>query len=319
MRILSSAVLSATLLVPVFASAQNPAADGASQTFNALTEQYFDQYFKFNPTASTSTGFHQYDTELEDYSAAGVVREVNFLQLYAKKLAGIDPAALDAEPAADYQILLNSIHAQLLELQVIRPWEKNPDTYSSGVTGSIFALMERDYAPANVRLHAVVEREKLIPQVLLDARKNLKNPPRIYTEIAIEQIDDSASFFENDVPAAFATADDATTRAEFVKTNAAVIAAFKSYSAWMKTDLLPRSNGDFRYGAETFSKALRYDEMVDTPLDQLLSVGMADLHKNQAEFARVAKLIDPAKTPQQELAELAKIHPAPDKLLQAFS
>jgi uncharacterized protein (DUF885 family) len=321
MRILSAAALAATFLVPVFASAQNPSADGAAQTFSTLTEQYFDQYFKFSPTSGTSTGFHQYDTQLEDYSAAGVEREVNFLQLYDKKLAAIDPTALDAEPAADYQILLNSIHAQLLQLQVIRPWEKNPDTYSSGVTGSIFSLMEREYAPANVRLHAVIEREKLIPQVLLDARRNLKNPPRIYTEIAIEQIDGSASFFENDVPSAFAAADTPANKAEFAEfrqTNAAVIAALKSYGTWMKTDLLPRSNGDFRYGADTFSKALRYDEMVDTPLDQLLGIGIADLHKNQAEFARVAKLIDPAKTPQQELAELGKIHPAPDKLLQAF-
>src|SRR5271156_6585812 len=58
--------------------------------------------------------------------------------------------------------------------------------------------------------------------------------------------------------------------------------------------------------------------MVDIPLDRLLSIALADLHKNQAEFARIAKEIDPSKTPQQELAELASIHPAPDKLLAAF-
>jgi uncharacterized protein (DUF885 family) len=58
--------------------------------------------------------------------------------------------------------------------------------------------------------------------------------------------------------------------------------------------------------------------MVDIPLDRLLQIGYDDLHRNQAEFARVAKEIDPSKTPQQELAELASIHPAPDHLLQAF-
>jgi hypothetical protein len=49
-----------------------------------------------------------------------------------------------------------------------------------------------------------------------------------------------------------------------------------------------------------------------------LQIAYADLHKNQAEFQRVAKEVDPTKTPQQELAELATIHPAPDKLLQVF-
>jgi uncharacterized protein (DUF885 family) len=318
MRRLFAAPLALALLLAHPAPAQHLSADGAAQTFSNLTEQYFDDYFKLNPTAGTSAGLHQYDTQLEDYSAAGVQHQVAVLHAWEKKLAVIDPQALDAIPAADYQILLNSIHAQLLQLEVVRPWEKNPDTYSSGPTSSIFSIMERPYAPVNIRLRSAIEREKLIPQVLLDARKNLKNPPRIYTEIALEQIDGSASFFATDVPSAFATADDAAAIAEFAKTNAAVIAALKSYGEWMKTDLLPRSNGDFRYGADTFAKALSYDEMVDTPLDRVLAIGLADLHKNQAEFARVAKLIDPAKTPQQELAELATIHPAPDKLLQAF-
>lgn len=307
------------MLTALPASAQHLSADGASQTFNYLTEQYFDQvYFKFSPTAGTGAGLHQYDTQLEDYSAANVQKETAALHDFEKKLAEIDPTALDAEPAADYQILMNNVHATLLQLEVIRGWEKNPDSYSSGVTSSIFSIMERPYAPVNTRLRAAVERERQIPQALLEARKNLKNPPHIYTEIALEQIDGLVSFFQSDVPEAFKDADDAKAKADFAKTNAAAIDALKSYGAWMKSDLLPRSNGDFRYGADTFQKALAYNEMVDIPLDRLLQIAMDDLHKNQAEFARVAKEIDPAKTPQEELAELATIHPAPDQLLGAF-
>ncbi len=300
------------------ASAQR-AADGAAQTFSFVSEQYFDEvYFKFSPTQGTAAGLHQYDTQLEDYSAAGVQRQMTALRAYEKKIAAIDPSALDANIAADREMLLNSIRSSLLTLEVIRPWEKNADTYSSGLTGSVFVIMSRDYAPVNTRLRAVVAREKLMPQALLEARKNLKNPPKIYTEIALEQIDGLVSFFQNDVPAAFAGATDAGAKADFARSNAAVIEALKSYGAWMKADLLPRSNGEFRFGAETFSKKLAYDEMVDLPLDRLLEIGLADLHKNQAEFARVAKEVDPAKTPQEVLAELATVHPAPDKLLQTF-
>jgi uncharacterized protein (DUF885 family) len=320
MRLRSLATALLVFAVPtVCSNAQHLSADGAPQTFNYLTDQYFhDVYFKFSPTAGTSAGKHEYDTQLEDYSAAEVQRNIAALHDYEKKLMAIDPSALDAEPAADYQILLNSIRASLLQLEVIRGWEKNPDSYSSGVTGSIFTIMERPYAPVNTRLRAAVEREKQIPQVFVEARKNLKNPPRIYTEIALQQIDGLVSFFQSDVPSAFADATDTTAKSEFAKTNSAVIEALKSYGAWMKTDLLPRSNGDFRYGSDTYSKALSYNEMVDIPLDHLLQIGLDDLHKNQAEFARVAKEIDPTKTPEQELAELATIHPAPDKLLQAF-
>jgi len=312
-------VLLMTLPAAAKVSAQNVRADGAPQTFQYLSGQYFEQvYFKYSPTAGTSAGLHQYDSQLEDYSAANVQRQIAALHEWEKKISAIDPSELDAEPAADRDILLNSIRGALLELEVVRGWEKNPDSYSSGVTNSIFVLMERPYAPANVRLRAVVARERLIPQVFVEARKNLKDPPRIYTEIALEQIDDLVSFFQTDVPSAFADATDAQAKAEFAKSNAAVIAALQSYSAWLKSDLLPRSNGDFRYGADTFRKALAYNEMVDIPLDRLLQIGYADLHKNQAEFARVAKEIDPSKTPQQELAELATMHPPPDQLLATF-
>jgi uncharacterized protein (DUF885 family) len=306
--------------------AQNLNADGAMQTFNYVAEQFFsDVYFKFSPTNGTEAGLHQYDMQLEDYSAGAVEQEVAALHGFEKKVEAIDPSALDAPVAADREILLANIRSELLTLEVIRPLEKNADDYSSGITNSAFVIMERPYAPANTRLRALVEREKLMPQALMEARKNLKNPPKIFTEIALEQIDGDVSFFEKDVPSAFFSgadneevANDAAAKAEFAKSNAAVIAALKSYADWMRKDLLPRSNGDFRLGADTFQKKLSYDEMVDIPLDRLLQIAMDDLHKNQAEFARVAKEVDPAKTPQEVLAELAKIHPAPDQLLQAF-
>jgi uncharacterized protein (DUF885 family) len=58
--------------------------------------------------------------------------------------------------------------------------------------------------------------------------------------------------------------------------------------------------------------------MVDLPLDRLLEVAYADLHRNQAEFARIAKEVDPTKSPTEVLAQLASIHPALDQLLNTF-
>ena len=302
------------------AVAQKLSADGAPQTFNMVTEEYFEQvYFKYAPTAGTSAGFHQYDPLLEDYSAATVQKQVSALRAFEKRFEAIDPSALDVPVAADREMVLANIHSTLLALETVRMWEKNPDEYSSGITNSVFVIMSRKYASADTRLQSVVEREKSMPQVLMEARKNLKNPPRIYTEIAVEQISGLISFFHDDVPLAFADAADPQVKADFAKSNAAVIAALESYGAWLKADLLPRSNGDFRFGADTFAKKLQYDEMVDIPLDRLLQIGYADLHKNQAEFNRIAKELDPDKTPQDVLAQLAAIHPPPDQLLQAFN
>ena len=228
--------------------AQKLSADGAAQTFGFVSDQYFaDVYFKFQPTTGTYAGLHQYDTQLEDYSAAGIARQIAALHEYDKKVEAIDAGALDAPVAADRQILLNNIKSQLLSLEVIRPWEKNPDTYSSGITNSAFVIMERPYAPANTRLRALIEREKQMPRALEEARKNLKNPPRIFTEIALEQIDGNISFFKKDVPAAFAEVTDKALIDEFKQTNDGVIAALAVYKTFLQKDLTPKATGAFAF------------------------------------------------------------------------
>lgn len=277
-----------------------------------LFDRFFDDYyFRFNPTAGTAAGFHQYDAKLEDYSKAGVDEKLKVLHELEREFA--KTPAWD-----DRDMILSRIRADLLELENIRSWEKNPDVYSSGPTNSIFTIMSRNYAPQPERLKAVIAREKQIPAALQAGRQNLKNPPRICTEIAIEQLPGLVSFFEHDVPLAFNQVHDAQLLADFKTANQGVIAALHGYESFLKNDLLARSHGDFRLGADNYRKKLLYEEMVNVPLDELLKIGYADLRKNQHQFQEVAKQVDPHKTPQQILADLEKDHPAPGDLLNSF-
>jgi uncharacterized protein (DUF885 family) len=178
--------------------------------------------------------------------------------------------------------------------------------------------MSRSFAPAPERLKSAIARERLIPRVFQSARENLKNPPQIYTEVALEQLPGIVSFFQDDVPKAFQQVKDATLLADFKKSNQGVIDAINAYQKFLKSDLLPQSHGDFKIGAENYRKKLLYDEMVDVPLDRLLQVGYDNLHRNQAEFKRVAGQIDPKRSPEQILQEAENDHPAGGKLLQSF-
>ena len=291
------------------------------QQFAKVSDEYLDQVFlRYQPTQGTLAGYHQYDSQLEDYSRKSIDAEIAALKSFEKRIEAIRPddAVADFVPRSDREIVLANIRSQLLTLETIRPWEKNADNYSSTCANGVFTLMERKFASPDERLRSLVARERQMPALLAAARVNLKNPPRVYTEIAIEQLPGIVSFFEHDVPAAFADTQDAALKAQFAQTNATVIAGLKSYLDWLKTDLLAKSNGDFRIGAETFSKKLQYDEMVDLPLDKLLEIGWADLRKNQAHFNEIAKELEPNKTPSAVLDELGENHPAPDHLLDAF-
>jgi uncharacterized protein (DUF885 family) len=325
MRLLYLCLASSILFLPLapraHAAAANEHADtsAADAGFARLADEFFDTlYFPNNPTTATASGVHAYDGKLEDYSHAGVDRQVAALQAFEKRVAAVDAKSLGETVRGDRQLVLNYLHSNLLTLQTIRPWEKNPDVYSSGITNSAFVIMERNFAPLAERLRLLIEREQAMPAALQAARANLKNPPKIYTEIAIEQLPGLIDFFGKDVPAAFKEVTDADLQQRFAAANAAVIKALGDYQDWLKSDLLPRSHGDYRIGAATYRKKLLADEMVDTPLDRLIEIDLADLHKNQAEFARVAKELDPGKTPMQVLADLAADHPDPLKLLDSF-
>jgi len=300
-----------------------PAACSFAQTrdaeFNKLADRYFDEaFFRFDPVQGTQAGFHQYDAQLPSMSAAEVRAEIEALRRFEGEFQNFDARGLSPVAAADRELALAHIRGRLLTLESIRDWEKNPDLYSSGVANAIFVIMSRNYAPAAERLKLATARERLIPRVFQAARENLKNPPRVYTEVALEQLPGIVSFFQNDVPAAFRQVTDAALNADFKKANQGVLDALKAYQAYLKNDLLPRSRGDFRIGAENYRRKLLYDEMVDIPLDRLLDIGNQDLRRNQAEFVRVARQIDPRRTPEQILQSLENDHPAAGKLLDAF-
>jgi uncharacterized protein (DUF885 family) len=287
--------------------------------FNQLADRFFDEVvFRYDPVQGTQAGFHQYDAMLPSGSRADIEAQTAALHKFEQEVEGFDARGLTPTAAADRELVLAQIRGQLLSLEVIRPWEKNPDVYSSGVSSAVFVVMSRNFAPAAVRLKSVIAREKLMPRLFQSARENLKNPPRIYTEIALEQMPGIVSFFQNDVPAAFKDVSDDAVMAEFQKTNQGVIDALNSYAAFLKTDLLPRSQGEFRIGAETYRKKLLYDEMVDIPLDRLLEIGRANLRRNQEEFTRVAAQVDKSRTAEQILNEAMLDHPAADKLMQSF-
>jgi len=320
MRLIRFAITVLLISILLSACSQPSAVKTADSTpaFNQLVDQYFDEFFKHNPSAATASGFHERDAQLEDYSKEEIDRQIAYLKEFAAKFDKIDAKGLSADAAADRELVTSSINATLQELEQVRQWEKNPDRYSSGITQSVFVIMSRKFAAPEERLKSVIAREKQMPKVFDAARANLKNPPRIYTEIALEQLPGLVSFFQNDVPAAFSEVKDEALLAEFKQSNKTVMDALGSYQKFLKDELLPKSNGDYRIGADNYRRKLLYEEMVDLPLETLLKIGEADLRKNQEAYKQTAAKLNPSKTAEQILADMAKDYPAPAKLLDEF-
>ncbi len=283
--------------------------------FADMADAYFEATFKFSPSWATAAGIHTYDDQLNTHSAKSIADRIEELKSFKGQFEGLKKDKLDFATSLDRELILSNINAYLFELEEVPDWKRNPDSYSSGASESLFGLVKRNFAPINQRLKSVVAREKQIPELLANGKKNLENPPRIFTEVALEQLPGTIEFFEKTVPEAVATADDQALLSEFKTTNAKCVEALKDYQNFLKTDLLPRSKGDYALGKARYRKKLLNDEMVDTSIEVLLMRGQIELKRLQEEFAATAKAIDPKKTPVQVLKEMSADHPAPDQLL----
>ena len=180
-----AAVACSTPAVP--APPATPSGDGA---FGEVARDYLEETFRRQPTLATFLGIHKYNTMLRDPSRQAVMDEIAAARRFRDRTAAIDAATLSPTNQLDREQLLLAIDSRILTLETVRPWARDPDTYSSGLTNTAYIMIKRAFAPSEERLRQLIAREKVMPATLAEARKNLDNPPRIYTEIAIEQLEE---------------------------------------------------------------------------------------------------------------------------------
>src|SRR5215471_4979415 len=95
----------------------------------AFVDDYFDALFEWNPTTATFIGFHQYDSKIEDFSRASVQRRIEKLKQLQSALESARSDKLTADEEIDAEILDGQIKAELLDLETLETWRRNPMNY----------------------------------------------------------------------------------------------------------------------------------------------------------------------------------------------
>jgi uncharacterized protein (DUF885 family) len=284
-----------------------------------LGDAYLRGHYAFNPSEGTAAGLHEFDSKLEERSPEAIAAESRRLKGALAELARVPEWRLSSESRYDFLVLQSHARACLLELEDVRMWRRDPSLYVRLASSSIDNILKRAYAPVEQRLPSILARERQIPRLLEEARANLDNPPRIYTETALAEASGSVAFFERVVPQMFERAGgsrlDAARRAEFHSANDSALAALRSFREWLERDLLPRSAGEFAIGSENFRKKLLYEEMIDTPPATLLRDGERQLREVQDEMRAVAEVVAPGRGVSAALQLLERDHPSADGLV----
>ncbi|MEI9990406.1 MAG: DUF885 domain-containing protein [Rhizomicrobium sp.] len=300
-RTITLAICSMAVLAWPAAAAAAPAA-----TYQTVVQDYFSAQWKAHPTFATATGLHNRDGELDDVSAAAHATEIARLKDTEARLHAIDGATLSPMDRDERDVLMAEIGGQLLEDETVQQWRHDPGVYVGLLTSAAFQLIERDFAPLDIRLRSLIARETRMPAMLADAKRNLTNMPPVDIDVALQNLDGGIAFLGNDVPKAFLGVKDAALQAQLAGSTKAAVDAAKDFKAWLVARK-PNAHGSFVLGRAALQRLLASD-MVDVPVEKVLEAGEAQLARDHAAFLATEKLVDP-KNPARAMAEIEADHP----------
>jgi uncharacterized protein (DUF885 family) len=280
MRVIIAAAAALSLAISnTFATSQDDA-------FQKVAHDYVEQYLKANPEQATELGDHRFDGELTDYSSEARAKDLATQKEFRDKLNAIDGSQLTGANNIDFRILKENIDYEIFRAEELKEPEWNPLVYMQSLANSLYLLVARDFAPAEKRIPSLRQRLEKIPGVIAQAKANLQHPPRIHTETAIEQTQGAINLVRTDLAPLLDQAPQ--TKKDLAALQDKTAAALEDYKKWLQNDLLPRSDGDFRLGAEKYRKKLHFALASDLPMEEIMKRAKADLEQTQTAIYETA-------------------------------
>lgn len=291
-----------------------------NQQFKAAVDEILGFRWKSSPVEATSMGIHQYDGELDYVDKKARQEYIQKLQSYLKDLDKFKKDVLSKDEQMDWEILYNSLEVEVKLEQEFNRYERDASLCPEIALIGCYLLMMRDFAPLEERMKSVLSRMGHIPRLLDQAKENLKqgkNIPQIWSQLGIEMATNGKQFFAVLVPEFAEKVPQLKEKLLSVNQKAAV--AFDDYLKFIKNELLPKSNGDFKLGKESFDFLLKKYHQLPYDTEQLLSIGQKLIKTTQEEAKKLSSQIDPQKDWFEIIAQLKKSHTSKDKLLKFYT
>lgn len=248
--------------------------------------RFLEDEMRRQPSLATRLGDHRYDHLLDDLSPeAQREMERRTQQVLDDLLKTIDYAKLSRDGQIDYEIWAHELKKSLWLLRNQRPFETDPRLYIDMTTGSVFSLLTQSTLPRERNIENATARIAFIPRIVAAAKASLKNPPRIWVEVAIQQNRGAIAFYEKGIF-------DITGETQGSPLHAAcrrILPSLREFQEFLEKELLPRASGEWRLGADRFREKLRLELDAGVEADQVLADAEAEAERVHREMAFVSR------------------------------
>jgi uncharacterized protein (DUF885 family) len=297
-------------------SSETARENGKDQTiFNSVVESYLQDFHFRHPTMALCSGFHDWDGCLEDLSRDALAEEAHIVRGFLGQLSAISADGLPQSDRLDLRLLINNAHARLHDIETIRWWEKNPQTYGDTLaTGVLSLVMFDQYCETNT-CSAIASRLNQAPRLIESARLNIENTAPVFVKHGITSIAGALRLVENSLPKMFGETASEGERSNLLRAVDQASRSLREFLSYLKNDLANRASGNFALGQAAYDAKLRYEEGVNVSSQELLKIGLERLRETDEDFRRTAAIIDAKADANTVWQQMKEDHPEEGQLV----
>jgi uncharacterized protein (DUF885 family) len=262
-------------------------ANSTDEQFEKIAREYVEGTLASHPESATELGDHRFDDQVTDYSHTTRDRQLARAKEFREALkAFADVSRLTGPNEVDVRILRENIDKEIFELEELKEADWNPLVYNQSLANGLYLIVARDFDSPQNRIPNLRKRMEAIPHVIEQAKENLRHPPRIHTETAIEQVQGAIGLVREGLSPLLDQAPQM--KKDLAPLQEKTAKALEDYKKWLQDDLLKRSDGDFRIGPDKFRKKLRFALASDLSMEEIMKRAQADLQQTQTAIYETA-------------------------------
>ncbi|HLY74330.1 MAG TPA: DUF885 domain-containing protein, partial [Planctomycetota bacterium] len=253
-------------------------------------DRYLAERAALDPEWATGVGLHDHDDRLTGWDDHSYQARAAFVDRWVEKVRS---DTLDARLWRS-DLLSQQHEFRRRDVRAIAPG------LAFGTVSVLHDMLVKDYAPKPQRLALINRRLALIPGMLAELQPKLGHPPKVWTTMAIDDGEGAIDFLGSDLGEA----------------DAALVgtakSAYERYLKFLKQDLLPRSDGSFVLGRDSYEFHLRTDHFLTMRAEELERIGQREFEKTELMLEGIAK------DWPDVLEKMKHDHPTPEGLLDYY-
>ena len=297
---------------------------------NAFFDAYLNEWLTLRPLDAIRLGAYEFaggpsvpsDTEHAAY--------VDLLKRTRRELPRkIDQNRLSPSGKIDIKILDRDLESSSWNAETFRTFETDPRLYNSAIADAPYLLLVQCTLPMERRIQLCEQRIALVPRIVENAKRCLKNPPAVFVETAINMNRGSIGFFESGI---YEIAGQSPQVSSLRSASQKAVEVLKGYQNYLEKTLLPQSKGEWRVSKRKFAQKLDFDLDTGIGADELFREATAEQARVEREMWTMGrqlwgKLFPGVAAPPDDVAgrreltarvlrELSKKHSTPQTILK---